>query len=135
MPGVKNEYRKEWRKRNPDKVRAQNARDYLKHREKKLADGRKRLADGYFKTWYIKNREKILAKNKAYYDKNRRSPIGRCACCGIYAMLVRDHDHRSGKSRELICNNCNLALGHTRDSIVNLKCLISYLEKHNAGDA
>src|SRR5215472_11917128 len=102
MPGVKEEYRREWRKRNPDKVRAQNVRSYWKHREKRLAGGKKRLAEGYFKSWYLKNKEKILAKNKEYYDKNRRSPIGICACCGIHARLVRDHDHSNGKSRELI---------------------------------
>lgn len=59
-----------------------------------------------------------------------------CAICGNPephegASLAVDHNHTTGKIRELLCSRCNLLLGHSKDSIETLKKAIQYLVKHN----
>jgi len=38
-----------------------------------------------------------------------------------------DHDHLTGEVRGLLCHNCNVALGHFRDSEALLRSAIRYL--------
>ncbi len=58
---------------------------------------------------------------------------GRCEICGFlfgdsFAEVARiDHDHRSGATRGLLCNNCNLLLGNASDSVDLLLRMIEYL--------
>lgn len=42
-----------------------------------------------------------------------------------------DHDHTTKQVRGVLCWSCNMALGHSRESIARLKGIIAYLE-HNA---
>lgn len=60
---------------------------------------------------------------------------GRCAICGrvpngtdqrTYSLHV-DHDHVSGRVRGLLCNHCNLALGHFGESTKRLERALAYL--------
>jgi len=44
------------------------------------------------------------------------------------SKLVVDHDHKTGDIRGMLCHNCNRALGLFKDSVVNLKSAIEYLE-------
>lgn len=41
-----------------------------------------------------------------------------------------DHDHVTNKLRSLLCNHCNLMLGHCRDSIDTLLAAVEYLKCH-----
>ena len=41
-----------------------------------------------------------------------------------------DHDHETSKVREILCHNCNIALGLINDDIEVLKKMIKYLEEH-----
>lgn len=60
---------------------------------------------------------------------------GRCAVCGIHqtecrgARLHLDHDHVTGEVRGLLCQPCNLALGHAQDNPRQLVGLADYLER------
>lgn len=68
------------------------------------------------------------------YNTKLNEQNGVCAICGGeqiegYAMSV-DHDHKTGAVRDLLCIRCNTALGAVNDSITQLKCMITYLEKH-----
>lgn len=60
-----------------------------------------------------------------------------CAICkqsgfkmheGVWTMLNVDHCHTSGTVRGALCHNCNRGLGLFKDSVSNLKSVISYLE-------
>ena len=55
---------------------------------------------------------------------------GKCLGCqsliGRYTARI-DHCHESNQTRGLLCDNCNWALGHTKDSIRTLGRLIEYL--------
>ncbi len=59
---------------------------------------------------------------------------GACAMCGALKAGGRgafpvDHCHSTGVVRGIICNNCNLLLGHANDDISLLQNAISYLLK------
>lgn len=55
---------------------------------------------------------------------------GKCECCGRETdKLNLDHDHVTGKIRGWLCRSCNLALGHVKDDVTHLRCLIAYLTK------
>ena len=61
---------------------------------------------------------------------------GRCACCGTdkpggkHNVFCVDHDHITGKVRELLCKDCNIVLGLVEDSPEHLQRLIEYIAKH-----
>lgn len=68
----------------------------------------------------------------------------KCALCGgegfvmdngknTHEKLVVDHDHTTGKVRELLCHNCNRALGLFKDNPELLRKAAGYLEKHREG--
>jgi hypothetical protein len=44
--------------------------------------------------------------------------------------LCVDHDHKTGKVRQLLCRNCNMVLGQVGDNANLLEEMIKYLQKH-----
>ena len=60
---------------------------------------------------------------------------GVCAVCekpgdGKWKKLCVDHDHKTGKVRQLLCRNCNMILGQVDDDANHLRKLTAYLQKH-----
>lgn len=45
--------------------------------------------------------------------------------------LFLDHCHATGKIRGMLCNNCNIAIGHAKESVEILKAMITYLKTHD----
>ena len=69
------------------------------------------------------------------YDLVFKQQNGLCAICKQKSThrsgaLFVDHDHASGKLRALLCNPCNLLLGHSKDDISILEEAIKYLNKY-----
>ncbi len=64
----------------------------------------------------------------------------RCALCrrtaeestGRHVWLAVDHDHETGKIRELLCIQCNGMLGMARDQAALLRLAADYIERHAA---
>lgn len=94
---------KEYREKNPDKVKDQKLRQTLG-----VTLSQKRM---------------LVAKQK-----------NKCPICKInldkakYAPV--DHCHTTGKIRAVLCHNCNIGIGHLKDSLVNLFMAAVYLIKH-----
>lgn len=48
------------------------------------------------------------------------------------ARLCLDHNHDTGKIRQLLCYACNTAIGWMKEDIKRLQSAIEYLKKHSA---
>lgn len=74
------------------------------------------------------------------YESLLEKQGGVCACCGEppdmkspkTQMLHVDHDHKTGKVRSLLCQGCNLGIGHFAESKEKLTRAIVYLELHES---
>jgi formate dehydrogenase maturation protein FdhE len=59
---------------------------------------------------------------------------GMCPICERRPAVHVDHDHRTGRVREILCELCNGALGAFRDDPSIIARAIAYLEAHHADD-
>jgi len=75
------------------------------------------------------------------YDRMVEAQAGLCAVCerppdhGMTSkrqkpVLSVDHDHETGRVRDLLCHRCNLGLGHFLDDPELLRTAAAYLERH-----
>jgi hypothetical protein len=111
-----------------------------RYREKNKIKIKERL-----KLYALNNPEKIkLAKlkqslKKRYkltldeYNEMYRKQESKCGICGIHENNITkklniDHDHRTGKARELLCQKCNVALSYFEN--FDSKPFIEYLNKY-----
>lgn len=99
------EYAKEWRKKNPERYRAQHKKDARKLRLKR---------HGLTEEDY----------NELFSKQN-----GMCAICMRVPSrrLDIDHDHQTGRVRGLLCNPCNQALGLLQDNPLIIKAALQYI--------
>jgi len=100
--------------------------------------------------WAKDNPERIKEINRKHkfgispeeYDLKSKKQKNRCAICGKkethrdhrshkLTSLSVDHDHKTGKIRDLLCRNCNRVLGLFSDNATLFKKVIQYLKKHN----
>lgn len=92
---------------------------------------------------YTENRANILRKQREYV-LNKKYKITEqdyltlgakqewlCAICSQYMDVPHiDHDHETGKLRELLCFQCNAALGHFQDSVERIERAAQYIKRH-----
>lgn len=132
---TRNQYTKEWRKRNPNKVK-----EHCKlWRNRHKTQDKKRKQE-----WYLKNKERVRCQGKIW-NQNNKSKIqhrylqktygitlsqyedtfqrqnGCCAIChrpqsSLKKKLGVDHNHITGKVRGLLCYECNYGLGYFKDN-------------------
>ncbi len=108
MTGQSKEYMREWARNNPE-MRLNNQ---LKSRYGITLEEYRRL---------------LAVQNGAcaicHQGETRRHWWG-----GEVYLLAVDHDHETGKTRGLLCNRCNRALGLFGDNVENLLAAATYLE-------
>jgi hypothetical protein len=134
-----NEYSLRWSKDNADRCRRVK-RERLSHPE----EYRKYLESG--KAYRAKPETKNLERERclrhkfglslADWDAIFDSQGCVCAICkradpGCRRTWHTDHCHVAGHVRGILCGDCNLALGHARESIETLRSMIRYLERHS----
>ena len=109
----------QWRKMNPDKVRAAEHRNHAKHREERIA---KHLI------WVAKTKESIRVPLLNKQD-------GKCAICRSPVPNRIDHDHDNGFVRGLLCHRCNVGLPYVEDEIYRERAIayISYWRENPSG--
>ena len=82
------------------------------------------------------------------YDRMYRDQVGCCAICKIpqepwsaglgkkrSGFLLVDHDHETGKVRQLLCSRCNQGLGLFREDRESLLAAAEYLHRHRTEEA
>jgi hypothetical protein len=72
-----------------------------------------------------------LQEHQEMYDNQS----GRCAICkkegdGKWKKLCVDHNHETGKVRQLLCRRCNMILGQAYDDASLFSEMILYLNRH-----
>jgi hypothetical protein len=126
------EYMREYRKRNPDKVKEANRRSYLKHHERRKAD----MREAYQAGKWSKHLTRKYGISREQYDAMLLAQGGKCALCTTSEAGGRgnrfhvDHCHERGNVRQLLCNACNHMLGCARDKPDVLRAAAAYLERH-----
>jgi len=72
------------------------------------------------------------------YEAKLKQQDHKCSLCCVpfddstkATMVHVDHDHKTGKVRDLLCNNCNALLGYAGDDVERLKKCIQYLRRHS----
>ena len=95
------------------------------------------------KAWYKRNRQKVREKQMLYkygltteqYSKMVADQQNKCKICEKKMTGVRepaiDHCHVSGNVRDLLCANCNAAIGLLQDDPEIIKNAARYVEYHN----
>ena len=106
-PGANEASCAKWRKTHSDVSKLITAKWFSKHPNYRLS-------------WYAKNKMQLAGRPKAK----------KCEVCGSSNRICFDHDHKTNKFRGWICNGCNSALGHVKDSLITLYKLAAYLEAH-----
>lgn len=98
------------------------------------SEDRKRNMREYSKEYHLKTRYNLTKEDYTNLLINQNH---KCAICGVDEQelpnkkLYVDHNHETGKVRELLCHSCNVGLGLMKESIQTLSKAIAYLDKHN----
>lgn len=117
---------------------------YLKNKEKELKYQKQQRLNNpeyikqYYKTLKGKETQRRADLKLRYgitiedYDQMFELQNGKCKVCGSEdngnKRFHIDHNHKSGKIRGLLCNRCNLMLGHAKEDIEILTKAIQYLK-------
>lgn len=95
----------------------------------------------YAKTARDNRRLKQYGISGEEFDRRVAAQNGRCEICRVvFDEKVKnhrpclDHCHLTGKNRGILCSQCNVVLGHSKDSRNILKQAIIYLTKYNASE-
>ena len=118
---------------------------YLKNREKICLRVR---------AWSANNKGKVQAANKKWREKNKEKVRGIIGSEVLSSPSLRppwhettvggtnvrawaehtqgkrpviDHDHKTGKTRGILCHNCNVALGLLGEDIPRIESMIAYI--------
>lgn len=118
-------------KAKPD-GRATECKECRKHKKKK------ELEADYLGTRLkerANNLKRMFGMSLEEYDLKLQAQNGVCAICGGLCKsgkrLAVDHNHTTGKIRDLLCGNCNGGLGKFLDNPELLEKAADYLRKHN----
>lgn len=142
-------YQAKWREKNREKTREKAIRYFQK--KKGDPEFKKKHAARY-KAWVAENPEGNRERNRKYrkakpdrfaiYEIRKRYKVSLeeaavlferrkigCEVCNSQTKAHVDHDHATGKIRGILCNGCNLVIGHAFDSPITLRALANYLER------
>ncbi len=122
---LRKEYRKKYYQENKDKINRYARGYYKKTNERRCEQNRNTRLKREFGLDHEKYNKILLSQN------------GVCAIChcketstykGKIKRLAVDHCHKTGKVRGLLCQGCNQAIGHAKDSIEILTNAVLYLK-------
>lgn len=121
-----NESLKQKRLENIDEYREYGRDKYHRNREKetiRTIARRRGVTYEYLVSLYEKQNNKCAICGG---EETRRT----CADSNEVTLLCYDHNHKTGKNRELLCHACNTMIGKAKEDINILQKAIQYLQKH-----
>ena len=140
-------YRRKWRLANKERLGKARKEYYAANREDMIAksvqwgkdnkDKRKALYKRSY-VYYCRKRLSRYGMTPESYDAMVLAQDGLCGICKrppTKGKLFIDHNHKTGKVRELLCVRCNNLLGICDESVDRLKVCIAYIERHNAAES
>ena len=79
---------------------------------------------------YHKKKLKEFNLTQKEFEKIYIKQNGKCSICNkeFETIPYKDHDHKTGKFRGLLCNTCNIILGFAKDNSFILINCIKYLQ-------
>jgi hypothetical protein len=80
----------------------------------------------YIREYGLKKRYGISASE---WQKMCDKQNAKCASCGRVKKLEVDHNHKTGKIRELLCRECNLSYGKLNEDVNIIQGLLRYAMK------
>ena len=133
-------HKEEIRVRN-EKYRAENRDEINRRHRAKPKKGRaahqlrfplELLFPEFFREYRRDMQYRTLYKiTAAEFDAKKAEQGNRCATCRRSFDEVRavaDHNRRTGKFRAVLCDSCNLAIGHAYEKPGTLRALASYIQ-------
>lgn len=134
---------KKWIAANIERKRAQN-REYARRNMHKSRERQRRLyqTDPTYREnkrlYRLLVRGAAMGWSAADFERAWTEQSGRCAICGVELLptglkknaVARDHDHKTGKRRDLLCRAHNTAIGLFSDSPDLLRRAADYIDRH-----
>jgi Recombination endonuclease VII len=123
-------------------------RYYKKNREK-IRKRRKKARKQNLEHSKYRQRENFIKRTYGIttleYERILKLQNNKCAICGSDSdvrvvgttgrkkkfRLAIDHDHETGKVRALLCNKCNMFVGHIENNKELLPVVLKYLKDHS----
>lgn len=120
-----------WRKNNPAEWRVISKR--AREKKRALIGDEAYKREAYCR--YIRYEYDLACEE---YERMLAEQDGKCAICRVSQegkKLSIDHNHQTGQIRGLLCQKCNIGIGHFDDDITRLLHAVHYLvkERENAG--
>lgn len=147
----RSEQKRQYYKKNEDKIKEQSQQRYKKNKDKINEQHRQYREKNKDKTneqsrQYRKNnkdeinerqRQRLYGLINGGYNQLFQQQNGCCAICGkhqskLSQVLGVDHNHITGKIRGLLCKRCNVGLGNFEENINSLQGAINYLHQNSS---
>lgn len=94
-------------------------------------DGEKRCKNCCVKRASAYNRATKNHWPNKEYEAQYLLQEGKCAIChNFFEVLCGDHEHENNHRRGLLCSECNLLLGKSKDNIEVLLSAVDYLRRY-----
>lgn len=124
-----------WAKENPEKRKE----ICKKHRDSMTLEEKKFL----YKQIAGLTRKRTLGISQEDFEAKVASQQGLCEICKCPMVSGRhsrwkacqDHNHDTGKLRDVLCSRCNMLIGNCSENIEILASAIKYLQKHAGGSS
>ena len=121
---------------DPARKREYNRAYYRQNRERMIEAGRAWAAANPERHRFTQKRSRLMRKYGLSFEEYTAllaRQEDRCAICRTdvtepFPSFVVDHDHATGRVRGLLCNQCNLGLGHFDDDVARIRSALHYLE-------
>lgn len=98
--------------------------------EKRQRDGRQTTCKVCFQRAQKNLRlKRIYGIDDEQYQSLLKTQNGQCAICQSTHRIVLDHDHKTGKVRAFLCDDCNVILGRAKDDAKRLRAAADYLDR------